>query len=136
MNDHERVTLEEGAEQGTLDSAGTQHQSGIVPPWRKQSPAQSAPPALKSLQQQQLQQQSALKQPFAAVKQPGKIGFFIKPQLPKSKQVQAAVPAYVKVEDSKPAQTRVQGLCPLLLLHTLFSTGNQLRKLFDMHAAF
>ncbi|CAL5222496.1 g4870 [Coccomyxa viridis] len=77
---------------------GTQHQNGAVPPWQRQSPAKAAPPTL----QPPKQQQNYLKQPPAATKQQGKIGFFIKPQLPKSRQGQAAAPAYVKVEDSKP----------------------------------
>jgi hypothetical protein len=72
-----------------------------VPPWQQQSPAQGAPPAV----QQPPQQQGSLKQLPAAAKQQGKIGFFIKPQLPKLKQAQAAAPAYVKVEDSKPKVT-------------------------------
>ena len=55
--------------------------------------------------QQPPQQQGSLKQLPSAAKQQGKIGFFIKPQLPKSKQAQAAAPAYVKVEDSKPKVT-------------------------------
>ena len=61
--------------------------------------------------QQQQQQQSSLKQPVTAAKQAGKIGFFIKPQVPRSRLGQAAAPAYVKVEDAKPAQPQVGSLC-------------------------
>ena len=71
-----------------------------MPPWRKQVPAKAAAP----------QQQSSLKQPVTAGKQAGKIGFFIKPQVPKSRLGQAAAPAYVKVEDAKPAQPQVRSL--------------------------
>ena len=84
-----------------LYGAGATYQNGSVPPWQQQSPAQAAPPAV----QQPPQQQGSLKRLPAAGKQPGKIGFFIKPQLPRSKQAQAAAPAYVKVEDSKPKVT-------------------------------
>lgn len=83
--------------------AGTQHQNGGVPPWQKQARVGAAIPMV------QQQQQSSLKQTPAATRQAGKIGFFIKPQLPKSKQGQSA-PAYVKVEESKPAQTQVGAL--------------------------
>ncbi len=77
-----------------------------MPPWRKQVPARAAAPVAP-----QQQQQSSLKQPVTAGKQAGKIGFFIKPQVPKSRLGQAAAPAYVKVEDAKPAQPQVGSLC-------------------------
>ena len=76
-----------------------------MPPWRKQVPARPAAPV--ALQQPQ---QSSLKQPVTAGKQAGKIGFFIKPQVPKSRLGQAAAPVYVKVEDAKPAQPQVSSL--------------------------
>ena len=87
--------------------AGTMQQNGSAPPWLKQVPARAAAPTVP----QQQQQQSSLKQPVTAGKQAGKIGFFIKPQVPKSRLGQAAAPAYVKVEDAKPAQPQVGSLC-------------------------
>jgi hypothetical protein len=88
-------------ERDELRGAGAIYQNGSKPPWQEQSPAQAAPPAA----QQPPQLQGSLKQQPAAAKQQGKIGFYIRPQLPRSKQTQAAAPAYVKVEDSKPKVT-------------------------------